>query len=170
MADDPNIFPPAQEPEERNWVPIVVGLVGVLAVVVGIALLTRSRVETVATPNPYAASLKMSELRMSQSDNFAGTTVTYLDFRLTNAGNQTLIGASAEALFKDDLGQVVQKELLPVKVLKPSAVGSADDVYDLSVSPLGPGETKTVRLTLDRVASGWNQAVPELRFVNLKMK
>jgi len=149
---------------------MVVGLVLVVVVVAGIALLTRNRVETGAVPNPYAGYLQVSNVKMSQSDNFAGTTVTYLDFSLTNNGTQTLIGASAEAFFKDDMGQIVQKELLPVKVLKPSKVGSADDVYDLSVSPLGPGETKTIRLTLDRVASGWNQAVPELHFVNLKMK
>lgn len=149
---------------------MVVGLVLVVVVVAGIAILTRNRVETAAIPNPYAAYLHVSNLKMSQSDNFVGTTVTYLDFSLTNSGTQTLIGASAEATFKDEMGQVAQKELLPVRALKPSQVGSADDVYDLSVSPLGPGESKTVRLTLDRVASGWNQAVPELHFVNLKLK
>ncbi len=170
MGNDPVIFPPPQEPEGRNWVPMAIGLLLVVVVVAGIALLGRSRIESAPAPNPYVANLQKSGLKMSQSDNFAGSTVTYLDFSLTNTGNQTLVGASVEAIFKDELGQTVQKELLAVKALKPSPIGGYPDLYDLSVAPIGPGETKLVRLTLDRVTSAWNQAVPELRFASLKLK
>ena len=163
MGNDPIIFPPAQEPESRNWVPMAVGLLLVVVVVAGIALLGRSRVESLP-PDPYIANLKASNLKMSQSDNFAGSTVTYLDFNLTNAGQQTLVGASVEAVFTDSLGQVVLKELLPVKALKPASVGGYPDVYDLLAAPIAPGQTQAVRLTLDHVPSSWNQVVPELRF------
>lgn len=170
MADEPNFLAPPQAPEERSWTPLIIGLLLVVVVVAGIALLDRGRKGDAQAPSPYAAKLQATDMKMSQADNFAGSTVTYLDFNLTNTGNQTLTAANVEATFKDELGQIVQKETLAVKILQPNPLGGYPDLFDLSKVPLAPGQTKTVRLTLDRVSSAWNQTVPDLKFVGLKLK
>jgi hypothetical protein len=170
MADEPNFLSQPEAAEERSWTPLIIGLLLVVAVVAGIALLGRSRRAAEQAPSPYATQLQASDLSMSQANNFAGSTVTYLDFNLRNSGTQTVTGVNAETIFRDDLGQIVQKETLPVKVLQPNPLSGDPDLFDLSKAPIGPGQTKTVRLTLDRVTSAWNQSVPEVRFVGLQLK
>lgn len=165
---EPYELRPAEAPE-RNWVPMVIGLTLVILIVAGIALVSRNAPKPPVQENPYAANLKMSDAAVSAAKNFVGATVTYLDFKLTNAGSQTVLNGQIEASFKNTLGEVVQKEVVPIHVLQPQ-LGGFDDVTDLSMSPLTPGEAKTVRLTLEHVSIDWNQSVPDIRFVNLQTK
>jgi hypothetical protein len=157
------------EPPERNWVPFTVGLILVVAVVAGIAFLSRPH-ESKVEANPYSDKLQASDLTLSAADNFVGATVTYLDLKLTNTGDKTVTGGQVEASFKNTLGEIVQKETIPIHVLQSSGLGGYPDITDLSMSPLGPGQTKTVRLTLEHISADWNQAAPDLRWVNLQLK
>lgn len=160
---------PAEAPE-RNWVPFTIGLILVIVVVAGIAFLSRNSNQTKVELNPYTEKLQASDLTLSAADNFVGATVTYLDLKLTNTGDRTVAGGQVEASFKNTLGEVVQKEVVAIHVLQPSALGGYPDIMDLSMAPLGPGQTKTVRLTLEHVSADWNQAAPDLRWVNLQLK
>ncbi|MGB8888679.1 MAG: hypothetical protein WCC87_18260 [Candidatus Korobacteraceae bacterium] len=168
MAD---LFTPAkQETQERNWIPIVVGLIAVLVVVGIITLVTRHQRETKPQINPYAAKLQISNPKVSAAENYVGGTVTYLDADITNTGDKALVGADMKLVFKNTLDQVVQTETLPLHVLVQSQMGSYPDLVDLERSPIAPGQTKTVRLTLEHISADWNQSAPEMQLVNLRLK
>ena len=56
---------PATEQSESNWRPILLG-VGLVVIVVGaIAFFLREAPKNGNTPHPYAANIKLSDLKMS---------------------------------------------------------------------------------------------------------
>ncbi len=167
----PTPFDPHELKEEpRNWTPMIVGLVLVVLIIAAFAIIGRDRETGSAAADPYAANLKVGDMKLSAADNFVGATVTYLDFQLTNSGTQTLAAGQVEVTFKNSLDQVVQTETLPLRVLTNNQLGGYPDLVDLSMSPIAPGQAKTIRLALEHVSGDWNQAYPGLRFINLKLK
>ena len=173
MSTDPVVptsFEPPKQEESRNWVPMIVGLVLVVLVVAGIAIVGRNSANNANAADPYANKLQMGDIKLSAADNFVGATVTYMDFTLTNTGDKTLAGGQVEAQFKNTMGEVVQKETLPLNVLTQNQLGGYPDLTSLSMSPIGPGQSKMIRLTLEHVSSDWNQSYPDIRFLNLRLK
>ncbi len=73
-------------------------------------------------------------------------------------------------VFKNTLGEIVQKETPPLHVLVPNSLAGYPDLLDLNRSPIGPGQSKVVRMTLEHISADWNQAAPEMQLVNLKLK
>ncbi len=168
MAD---LFTPAkQEAQERNWTPFVVGLVAVLVVVGVIVAVTRTGNRTTPEANPYASKLQISNAAVSAAENYVGGTVTYLDATITNTGDKALVGADMNLVFKNTLDQIVQKETVPLHVLVANPLAGYPDLVDLSRNPIGPGQSKTVRMTLEHISADWNHAAPEMQLVNLKLK
>ena len=167
-----DLFSPArpQVEERRDWKPFVIGLLAVLVVVGIIVAVTRGGRRTTTELNPYAAKLKISDPRVSAAENYVGGTVTYLDATITNTGEKELVGADMALVFQNTMGQVVQKERLPLHVLVPNPLAGYPDLVDLSRSPIAPGQSKTVRMTLEHISADWNQAAPEMQLVNLKLK
>lgn len=160
-----------KSPDEKyNWAPMLVGLVSVLIAVGLIALFTRHSGKTTTTADPYAANLKLSEIKLSAAENYMGGTVTYLDVNITNAGDKTLTGAQMHAVFKNSMDQVVQTETIPLHVLVENQMGGYPDLVDMSRSPIGPGQTKTVRMTLDHISDDWPRNYPDMALVDLKLK
>ena len=74
------------------------------------------------------------------------------------------------AVFKNTMDQVVQTETLPLHVLVENQMGGYPDLVDLSRSPIDPGQTKTVRVTLEHISADWNQSYPAIELVNLRLK
>jgi hypothetical protein len=168
MAD---LFTPQQEQtRERNWAPFVVGIIVVVVVVGIIAVFTRNGGQTRTVVNPYAAKLQISNPRASQAENYVGGTVTYIDATIRNNGGKALVGGDMKMVFRNTLNEVVQTETLPLHVLVENQMGGYPDLAELSRDPIGPGETKTVRMTLEHISADWNQAAPEMQLVNLKLK
>ncbi|HSZ16505.1 MAG TPA: hypothetical protein VK764_05355, partial [Terracidiphilus sp.] len=87
---------PRGETRERNWLPLAIAAAAVLlvAAVVILTLQHGRKSPTVtpvsAQPDPYAASLPISGLAMSESGNLAGGKMTYVDGHITNSGNRTI--------------------------------------------------------------------------------
>jgi hypothetical protein len=168
MAD---IFSPAQpKPQERNWTPFIVGLVAVVIVVAVIVVVSRNKNQTAIQPNPYAAKLELSNPKMSAAENYVGGTVTYLDVNITNAGDETLVGAAMQLVFKNSMNEVVQTETIPLHVLVENQMGGYPDLVDLARLPIGPGQTRTVRMTLEHISADWNQNYPQMQLTDLKLK
>ncbi len=168
MAD---LFAPAgPQTQERNWTPFVIGLVAVVVVVAIIVVLTRTQGGTGAQPNPYVAKLQISNVKLSAAENYVGGTVTYLDVNIANTGGQALTGGDMKLTFKNSLDQVVQTETIPLHVLVENQMGGYPDLVDLGRSPIGPGQSKTVRITLEHISADWNQSYPEMQLENLKLK
>ena len=162
--------PAPSSDQKRNWIPLLVGLVAVVVAVGAILFFLRPKSQGGIEPNPYAEKLKLSDIKLSAAENYVGGTVTYLDFNITNTGYQALVGADVKAQFKDTMGQIVQKETIPLHVLVENQLAGYPDLVDMSRAPIGPGQTKTVRITLEHVSEAWNQSYPDMELVNLKLK
>lgn len=159
---------PVTEEPKSNLLPILLG-VALVVVVVGLgAFLLRTDSKIANPPHPYAANLKLSDVKMSAAENFIGSTVTYLDGKVTNAGDKTVSHAVVHVTFKDSLGQVAQAEDVPLHVLQ--TTGSYADAVDLSISPLAPGQSRQFRLTFEHVTADWNHEYPELRVTDVSLK
>ena len=107
---------------------------------------------------------------MSAAENYVGGTVTYLDVNITNTGEKALTGAAMKLVFRNSLKEVVQTETLPLHVLIENQLAGYPDLVDLERSPIGPGQTKTVRMTLEHISADWNQNYPEMQLTDLKLK
>lgn len=162
--------PAAQQPQERNWTPFIIGLVAVVLAVGIVALVTRSSRPKAPQIDPYVANLKISNAKVSAAENYVGGTVTYLDADITNTGDKSLLAADMNLVFLDTMNQVVQRETLPLHVLVENQMGGYPDLIDMSRSPITPGHTETVRMTLEHVSAEWNQAPPQMQLVNLKLR
>ena len=164
-------YEPAPAPDQkRNWIPLLIGVVAVAAAVGALLMLSRHKNTTGAEPNPYAQQLKLSAIKLSASENYMGGTVTYLDFSITNTGDKALVGAAVHAEFKNTMGQIVQKETLPLHVLVENQLAGYPDLVDMSRAPIGPGQTKPVRITLEHISEDWDQSYPQMELVDLKLK
>lgn len=157
-----------QTERESNLRPILVGVVIVVVVVGLIVLLSRGSAKGPAEIHPYAANLKISDLKMSQAQNFVGSSVTYIDGTITNAGDKNVTHAMVHAVFKNSMDQIAQVEDLPVRALQTS--GPYPDAVDLSTNPLAPGQSKSFRLTFEHISTDWNQAYPELQVTDVTVK
>lgn len=160
--------PLTPQKEESNRLPIIIGIAAVVIVVGVIAFFTRSSPRNLNQPHPYAANLKVSDLKMSAAENFVGASVTYLDGTITNAGDKTVTAANAHLTFKDTVGQVAQTEDVPIQILQTS--GPYPDVVNLNASPLAPAQSKPFRLTLEHVSDSWNHQYPQLEITDVSVK
>ena len=159
--------PVATEPDSsRRIIGIAVATVIIGAVI--FAFLLRSQPKTASGPPAYAANLKLSDFKMSAAENFVGATVSYVDGTVTNAGDKTVTHLLVQVNFKDDMGQVVQREEIPLQVLKTD--GPYPEAVDFSVSPLGSGQTKPFRLTFEGISAQWNRQYPEIQVTDVAVK
>jgi uncharacterized protein DUF2393 len=159
--------PVAEEPDSsRRTIAIAVAVVIAIAVI--FAFLLRSQPKAASGPPPYAASLKLSDFKMSAAENFVGATVSYVDGTVANTGNKTVTHVIVEVLFKDDLGQLAQREDIPMQVLK--TTGPYPEAVDFSLSPLAPGQSKTFRLTFESISAQWNHQYPDIQVTDVVLK
>jgi len=153
---------------ETNWRAIGIAI-GIVVVIVSVLfLISRSQQKAPSGPPPYAANIKFSDLKMSAAENFVGATVSYIDGTVTNTGNQTVTHVVAEVTFKDSMGQLAQREPVPLRVLQTK--GPYPDAVDLGVSPLPPGQAKPFRLTFESISAQWNHEYPELKVIDVTAK
>ncbi len=160
--------PLTEKERDSNLRPILFGVALVVMVVGVIALLTRGGPKSATAPHPYAANLKLSNLKMSAAENFVGASVTYIDGTVANIGDKTVMHAIVHVAFRNSLGEVAQAEDVPLHVLQ--TTGPYPDAVDLSLSPLAPGQGKAFRLTFEHISSDWNQAYPDLQVTEVSLK
>ncbi len=142
----------------------------VVAAAVMIFVLERGKAGGTVTPisaaaDPYAASLPITGLVMSESGNLAGGKVTYLDGHIANAGSRTVTGITVQVLFRNVAKEVAQNETQPLKLIR-----MRDPYIDLepvSAAPLKPGDQHDFRLIFDAVSTDWDGVYPEIRIVRV---
>ena len=164
---DQQVFsPPADQSENRAWIPMAAGGVFVLVLIVGLVLLTRANKPAGTTPDdPNLAKLQVSGLHMATAENFAGGSVTYIEGKLANGTDRKVTGASVQVTFKNSLGEIAQKDTLPVTVLLPNAPYVDYGLIDRA--PLAAGQARDFRLTLEHVTTDWDGQVPQVRVVSV---
>jgi Protein of unknown function (DUF2393) len=147
---------------------IVIAVIGVVAVALGAAFLLRSQPKGATGPPPYATNLKLSDFKMSAAENFVGATVSYVDGTVTNTGGKTVTRIVVEVVFKDEVGQLAQREDIPMQIFKTD--GPYPEAVDFSLSPLAPGESKPFRLTFESISAQWNHQYPEILITDVATK
>jgi hypothetical protein len=157
---------PAAEERDSSRLIIMAAVAGVIAVTLVIAFLLREPPKSAKGVPAYATNLKFSDFKMSAAENFVGSTVSYIDGTVTNAGDKTVVNIVLEVVFSDELGQVAQDEPdVPLRVLKTN--GPYPEAVGLSVAPLGPGQSQPFRLTFDHISAQWNRQYPEIRITDV---
>jgi hypothetical protein len=156
------------EERETNWRAIGIAVAVVVAIVVLLFFVSRTEQKPPANPHPYASNVKLSDLKMSAAENFVGATVSYIDGTVTNTGNQVVTHAMVEVTFKDSMGQLAQRETVPLRVLQTS--GPYPEAVDLTVSPLAASQSKPFRLTFEGISAQWNHEYPEWKVVDVTVK
>jgi Protein of unknown function (DUF2393) len=162
------------EPHERNWVPLAIAAGAVILVAaVLILILERGQTPTSVSPvnaalDPYAPSLPISNLAMSDSANLAGSKVTYVDGHIRNTGNRTVTGITVQVLFRDAAHEVTQNETQPLKLIRTR--DPYIDIESVSAAPLKPGDERDFRLIFDAVSRDWDGAFPEIRVLHVESK
>ena len=121
-----------------------------------------------AAADPYAASLPISNLKMSEASNFAGGKVTYVDGHLSNNGDKTVTGVTVQVAFRDFGNQLVQKETMPLTLIRTRE--PYVDTQPVGADPIKPGEQRDFRLVLDQMARDWNGQYPEVRVIQVTGK
>ena len=165
---------PRKEAEQRNWLPLAIaaGVVLLVAVIVIVALQRGHKPLTVtpisAAPDPYAASLPISDLAMSESSNLAGGKVTYVDGHIANKGSRVISGISVQVLFRNVAGEVTRNDTQPMKLIRTRE--PYVDTESVSAAPLAPGGERDFRLIFDAAPPDWDGAYPQIRIIHVDSK
>ncbi|HKT51459.1 MAG TPA: hypothetical protein VJV96_14250 [Candidatus Angelobacter sp.] len=169
MGDSENrqpFAPPVREESGRKWLPMAIG--GVLVVVAVVVIIFVSRTDSSSNANqlnPYAAKLQVDNLHMATAENFAGGSVTYIQGHITNSGDKKVTGTTVQVLFKNSLGELAQKETLPMMVLMPNT--PYVDYGPMQQAPLAAGQGRDFRLTLEHVTADWDGQMPAVKVVSV---
>lgn len=128
----------------------------------------RAEVMQSTQADAYAAKLPVADIKMFEAENFVGGKAIYVEGKITNSGDKTVVGATVEATFKNSLDQIVQREshsLMVVERREPAV-----DLVALSALPLNPGDTKEFRMTFEHISADWNGQYPkvEVKLVTTK--
>lgn len=118
--------------------------------------------------DPYAASLQLGNLAMSQSTNYLGARITYLTGHIVNTGNRTVTGIGVQVLFRDYTNLVTQNTTQPMNFIRTRQ--PYVDVEPVSAAPLTPGQGRDFRLVFDGVSPQWNGQMPQLRIVHVQTR
>lgn len=167
----PFSLPEPASGKERNWAPLAIASVVVIAVVVLLLVMGRSRnnaqnLSTLpASPDPYAANLRVSNLAMSESSNLAGGKVTYLDGHIANLGDRTVTEVIVQVIFRDYAKKVAQSQRMPMTVIRMRE--PYIDTAPLSAAPLKPGAQADFRLNFDSVSPDWAGETPEVQILRV---
>jgi hypothetical protein len=159
---------PVGEETDSSRRTIAIAVAVVIVVTLLAAFLLRGKPKGPSGPPPYAANLKLSDLKMSAAENFVGATVSYVDGTVTNTGNQTVTHVLVEVNFKDDMGQTAQREEIPLQALK--TTGPYPEAVDFRVLPLAAGQSRTFRLTFESISAQWNHQYPEIQITDVAVK
>jgi len=163
--------PSAQAREARSTLPwVIAGAVVLVVVGIIVALGHRGQPSNpggagLAPADPYAASLPISNLKMSQANSVVGAQATYIDGQIANHGNETVTGITVQVAFRDVGNQIVQKETMPLNLIRTRE--PYVDTEPVRAAPILPGESREFRLIFDHVAQDWNQNYPEIRIIGV---
>ena len=151
---------------------VIAGVV-ILTVVAGTLLLTHGRQKSsVATgpqpPDPYAQSLTMSDLAMSESESLSGGKSTFIDGHIKNTGQKTVDGITLQVLFRNAEGMPPGVETVPLTLVRTRQ--PYVDTQPVSAAPLKPGDEREFRLIFETIPLNWNQQMPEIRPVRVSSR
>ena len=167
----PDLFAeqPKEKPSRLPW--IIAG--GAILVVIGVLIIS-SLMQKSSTPganaplSPYAASLTISDIQMSQAKTMVGGQSTYIDGTITNQGAKTITGVTLQAIFYDFNNQPAQLATLQMQRIRTRVPYIETETFNMA--PIGPHQSAPFRLILDHVTEDWNQNPPTLRIIHVSFQ
>jgi len=118
--------------------------------------------------DPYASSLVLSNLQMSESTSLSGGKSTYIDGHIANSGRHTVTGVTVQVLFRNDVGFTPQLETLPLTLIRSRE--PYIDIEPVAAAPLQPGAGADFRLIFEGIGANWNMQIPEIHIVQVAAK
>jgi hypothetical protein len=143
----------------------------VLAVLGGLLLAghRKSPVVTGVQPaDPYASSLPLSQLQMSESTSLSGGKSTFIDGHIRNTGSAAVTGVMVQVLFSNQEQMPPQVETLPLALIRTRE--PYVDTQPVSAAPLKPGDEREFRLIFESIPANWNMQMPEIRVIRIDKK
>ena len=164
--------PPLKEP--RTFLPWGIAG-GVVALILAVLLVTGRRPApsnpggaALAPPDPYAKSLALSNIKMSESSTMIGAKQTYIDGNIANNGDRTLTGITVQVAWMDFTDRIGQKDTMPLTLIRTHQ--PYIDIEPVSAAPIQPGQTREFHLIFDHVTDSWNGQYPEVRVIAVQSK
>jgi hypothetical protein len=96
----------------------------------------------------YVGNLRLSDVSMKATQNYALQTVVEIEGKIGNAGDRPLEAVEIYCIFYDSYGQMVFRPRMAIVTTK--------------MGGLKPGETKAFRLPFDEIPHSWNQTMPQM--------
>ena len=160
-------FSTPQVEERRSWAPLAIGAAVIVVALIAVFVISRNQppASGPVPEDPYSANLRVMDVRASEAKNFAGVSVYYMEGQIANMGAKSITGASVEAVFRNSLGQVVDRQTQPLTIIEQRP--GYNDSVSLAQHPLTPNMQDQFRLTFEHISADWNQGVPELRFIHI---
>lgn len=159
---------PVAEERDNSRLIIAGAVLIVIGVMIALAVLLREPPKKVAQPSPYLSQLKLSDFKMSAEENFAGATVSYIDGTITNTSAKTVTRVIVQVNFQDSMGQLAQREELPLRVIRSNGV--YNEPVDLNAAPLASGKSQPFRLIFDSISAQWNHQYPDIKVIDVGTK
>ena len=101
-----------------------------------------------AEAKSYVGNLRLSDVSMKATQNYALQTVVEIEGKIGNAGDRPLEAVEIYCIFYDSYGQMVFRPRVAIVTTK--------------MGGLKPGETKAFRLPFDEIPHSWNQTMPQM--------
>jgi hypothetical protein len=109
-----------------------------------------------AEAKAYVGNLRLSDVSMKATQNYALQTVVEIEGKIGNAGDRPLEAVEIYCVFYDSLGQIVFEPRMPIVTTK--------------MGGLKPGETKAFRLPFDEIPHSWNQTMPRMVIAGVRFQ
>ena len=165
------LFRTPSEPAQRTFPAAAVGISGGVVAIVIAVLVALSTHRHTANPNqpqpldPYAGSLALSGLAMSESTSLSGGKSTFLDGHIANKGSQTVSAVTVQVFFRNDESMPPHLETLPVALVRTRQ--PYVDTQPIAADPLQPGDDREFRLIFESIPNNWNTQLPEVHVVHV---
>jgi len=167
----PEMFsaPPREKPSRLPWIIAGGAVLVIIGILIVVSLTQKSSMPGANAPlSPYAGSLAISDIQMSQAKTMVGGQSTYIDGTITNQGTKTVTGVTVQAIFSDFNNQPAQLATLQMQRIRTRV--PYIDTETFNMVPIGPHQSAPFRLILDQVTDNWNQNPPTLRIIHVSFQ
>ena len=169
-APTPDLF--AARPPERTPVsplPWIIAGAVVLLLVAALVIAGHHKpappLNAALPPDPYASSLAIGAIEMSESTSLSGGKSTYIDGHIRNNGPRTVTAITVQAVFANDEALPPQIETLPLTLIRTHQ--PYVDTQPVGDAPIAPGDEREFRLIFENIGANWNTQPPEIRVVRV---